>query len=180
MIERPSRLWGYGENSGGGGPIPPPAWLCLWNHWNGLSSLRPSLGVHVSRGVRSLGVHASRGVRLGVEMERGAAEELADRIGPRKAYTWLLCLGSLPVMAIGLADSFETFLLNVPSASTILPENWCGRSIMIIQVLLKMDLSPGTCSPRIISAFLTECTSIMWMHRNLVNMWGNLLLLNRP
>ncbi|SVE64323.1 uncharacterized protein METZ01_LOCUS517177, partial [marine metagenome] len=25
---------------------------------------------------------------------------------------------------------------------------------------------------------LTECTSIMWMHRNLVNMWGNLLLLN--
>ncbi len=36
---------------------------------------------------------------------------LCDKIGPRKAYTWLLCLGSLPVMLIGLADSFETFLL---------------------------------------------------------------------
>ncbi|WP_280561715.1 hypothetical protein [Chromohalobacter sp. 48-RD10] len=24
----------------------------------------------------------------------------ADKIGPRKAYTWLLCLGSLPVMMI--------------------------------------------------------------------------------
>ncbi|ARS52806.1 MFS transporter [Kushneria konosiri] len=36
---------------------------------------------------------------------------LCDRIGPRKAYTWLLCLGSLPVMLIGLADSFETFLM---------------------------------------------------------------------
>lgn len=36
---------------------------------------------------------------------------LCDRLGPRKTYTWLLCLGSLPVMSIGLADSFESFLL---------------------------------------------------------------------
>jgi len=36
---------------------------------------------------------------------------LVDRIGPRKSYTWLLVLGSLPVMGIGLAQSFETFLL---------------------------------------------------------------------
>jgi len=36
---------------------------------------------------------------------------LVDRIGPRKTYTWLLVLGSLPVMGIGLAHSFETFLL---------------------------------------------------------------------
>ena len=36
---------------------------------------------------------------------------LCDRIGPRKSYTWLLILGSLPVMGIGLAQSFESFLL---------------------------------------------------------------------
>jgi NNP family nitrate/nitrite transporter-like MFS transporter len=36
---------------------------------------------------------------------------LVDRIGPRKSYTWLLLLGSLPVMGIGLAHNFETFLL---------------------------------------------------------------------
>jgi len=36
---------------------------------------------------------------------------LCDRIGPRKSYTWLLLLGSLPVMGIGFAHSFETFLL---------------------------------------------------------------------
>lgn len=36
---------------------------------------------------------------------------LCDKIGPRRAYTWLLCLGSLPVMLIGLADNFETFLV---------------------------------------------------------------------
>jgi len=36
---------------------------------------------------------------------------LCDRIGPRLAYTWLLTLGSLPVMGIGLAHSYEAFLL---------------------------------------------------------------------
>ena len=36
---------------------------------------------------------------------------LCDKIGSRKAYTWLLILGSLPVMGIGLAQSYETFLL---------------------------------------------------------------------
>src|SRR3990172_6148983 len=34
-----------------------------------------------------------------------------DRYGPRLAYTWLLLLGSLPVMGIGLAHDFATFLL---------------------------------------------------------------------
>jgi len=36
---------------------------------------------------------------------------LCDRIGPRRAYTWLLVLGSLPVMAVGLAHDYWTFLL---------------------------------------------------------------------
>ena len=36
---------------------------------------------------------------------------LCDKIGSRKAYTWLLILGSLPVMGIGLAQNYETFLL---------------------------------------------------------------------
>jgi NNP family nitrate/nitrite transporter-like MFS transporter len=36
---------------------------------------------------------------------------LCDRIGPRIAYTWLLILGSLPVMGIALAHDFTTFLL---------------------------------------------------------------------
>jgi NNP family nitrate/nitrite transporter-like MFS transporter len=36
---------------------------------------------------------------------------LCDRIGPRLAYTLLLLLGSLPVMGIGLAHDYATFLL---------------------------------------------------------------------
>lgn len=36
---------------------------------------------------------------------------LCDRIGPRLTYTWLLVLGSIPVMAIGLASDFKSFLI---------------------------------------------------------------------
>jgi len=36
---------------------------------------------------------------------------LCDRIGPRLAYTWLLVICSLPVMGIGLAHDFTTFLV---------------------------------------------------------------------
>ncbi len=36
---------------------------------------------------------------------------LCDRIGPRLAYTWLLVLGSIPVMGVGLAQDFTTLLI---------------------------------------------------------------------
>lgn len=36
---------------------------------------------------------------------------LCDRIGPRLSYTGLLIIGSIPVMGIGFAQSYETFLL---------------------------------------------------------------------
>ena len=36
---------------------------------------------------------------------------LCDRIGPRYTYTGLLVLGSIPVMGIGLAQDFQTFLI---------------------------------------------------------------------
>ncbi len=36
---------------------------------------------------------------------------LCDRIGPRLCYTFLLMVGSIPVMSIGLANTYESFLL---------------------------------------------------------------------
>lgn len=36
---------------------------------------------------------------------------LCDRLGPRRVYAGLLILGSIPVMSIGLANSYESFLL---------------------------------------------------------------------
>ncbi len=44
-------------------------------------------------------------------VSRMAIGWVCERIGPRKAYTWLLILGSLPVMGIGLAHDYPTFLL---------------------------------------------------------------------
>jgi NNP family nitrate/nitrite transporter-like MFS transporter len=34
-----------------------------------------------------------------------------DRVGPRLTYTWLLIVGSLPVMGIGFAHNYQTFLV---------------------------------------------------------------------
>ena len=36
---------------------------------------------------------------------------LCDRIGPRLTYTWLLLIGSIPVMLIGLSHSYMSFML---------------------------------------------------------------------
>jgi NNP family nitrate/nitrite transporter-like MFS transporter len=44
-------------------------------------------------------------------LARLAVGWLCDRIGPRLAYTALLVIGSLPVMGIGLAHSYHSFLL---------------------------------------------------------------------
>ncbi|WP_236977818.1 MFS transporter [Membranihabitans maritimus] len=36
---------------------------------------------------------------------------LCDRIGPRITYTWLLIIGSIPVISIGFSNSYESFLI---------------------------------------------------------------------
>ncbi|RJG27453.1 MFS transporter [Massilia cavernae] len=35
---------------------------------------------------------------------------MCDRFGPRKAYTWLLALGAIPVLGVAAAQSYESFL----------------------------------------------------------------------
>ena len=62
---------------------------------------------------------------------------LCDKIGPRKAYTWLLALGSFPVMAIGLADSYETFLLFRLAIGAI------GASFVITQYHTSVMFAPN-------------------------------------
>ena len=44
-------------------------------------------------------------------LARLAVGSMCDRFGPRRTYVGLLALGSIPVMSIGLADSYQTFLL---------------------------------------------------------------------
>jgi len=63
---------------------------------------------------------------------------LCDKIGPRKAYTWLLALGSVPVMTIGFADSYETFLLFRLAIGAI------GASFVITQYHTSVMFAPNT------------------------------------
>src|SRR5262245_17950296 len=47
----------------------------------------------------------------GTIMARLLVGILCDRYGPRLTYTWLLILGSLPVMGIALSNNFAQFLV---------------------------------------------------------------------
>jgi len=62
---------------------------------------------------------------------------LCDRIGPRRAYAVLLILGSLPVMGIGLAHNYESFLLFRLAIGTI------GASFVITQYHTSVMFAPN-------------------------------------
>lgn len=62
---------------------------------------------------------------------------LCDRIGPRLAYTWLLLLGSLPVMGISLASDYTSFLLFRVAIGVI------GASFVITQYHTSIMFAPN-------------------------------------
>ena len=62
---------------------------------------------------------------------------LCDRIGPRLAYSGLLVLGSIPVMSIGLAQNYETFLLFRLAIGVI------GASFVITQYHTSVMFAPN-------------------------------------
>ncbi|MCA9071363.1 MAG: MFS transporter [Planctomycetaceae bacterium] len=62
---------------------------------------------------------------------------LCDQIGPRKAYTGLLLLGSIPVMAIGFADSYTSFLIFRIAIGAI------GASFVITQYHTSIMFAPN-------------------------------------
>ncbi len=62
---------------------------------------------------------------------------MCDRFGPRRTYVGLLVLGSIPVMAIGLADSYESFLLFRMAIGAI------GASFVITQYHTSVMFAPN-------------------------------------
>lgn len=62
---------------------------------------------------------------------------LCDRIGPRLAYTWLLIIGGLPVMGIGLAHSYATFMIFRLAIGAI------GASFVITQYHTSLMFAPN-------------------------------------
>lgn len=60
-----------------------------------------------------------------------------DRFGPRRTYTWLLAIGALPVMLVGLSNSYETFLMFRLGISVI------GASFVVTQFHTTMMFAPN-------------------------------------
>ncbi len=83
--------------------------LCFFG-WFGIAPLMPIIRgeLHLTKEQVGNSVIASVAITILVRLVVGW---LCDRMGPRRTYTWLLILGSLPVMAVGLAHDYMSFLL---------------------------------------------------------------------
>src|SRR5678809_1788715 len=78
--------------------------------WFGIAPLMPlvSESLHLTKGQKANVAIAAVSVTIIARLIIG---RLTDKLGPRKVYTSLLVLCAFPVMFIGLADSYTTFLL---------------------------------------------------------------------
>ncbi|CAN5616044.1 MFS transporter [soil metagenome] len=83
--------------------------LCFFA-WFGIAPLMPIVRAEMGLTADQIGWCIIGSVAITV-LSRLGIGRLCDSIGPRRAYAGLLILGSLPVMGIGLARDFETFLL---------------------------------------------------------------------
>ncbi|HVX60903.1 MAG TPA: MFS transporter [Pirellulales bacterium] len=82
--------------------------LCFFA-WFGIAPLMPIVREQMQLSKEQVGWCVIGSVSITV-LARLFIGWLCDWIGPRKAFTWLLLLGSLPVMGIALAYDFKTFL----------------------------------------------------------------------
>src|SRR5687768_11204568 len=78
--------------------------------WFGLAPLMPAIreDLGLSKGEVGNTIIAAVSATIFARLLVG---RLCDTWGPRKTYTALLIVGAFPVMLVGLADSYETFLL---------------------------------------------------------------------
>src|SRR5579871_5156382 len=83
--------------------------LCFFG-WFGLAPLMPVIRAELHLTKAQIGNLTIASVAITV-LVRALIGFLCDRIGPRRAYTWLLLLGSLPVMGVGFVHNYETFLV---------------------------------------------------------------------
>ena len=112
------------------------AFLLTFFGWFGVAPLMPILRdeMHLSKAQIGNTVIASVAATIVVRLFIGW---LCDKIGPRRAYAWLLMLGSLPVMTIGLAHDYTSFLLFRLAISGI------GASFVITQYHTSVMFAPN-------------------------------------
>jgi NNP family nitrate/nitrite transporter-like MFS transporter len=83
--------------------------LCFFS-WFGIAPMMKVIRAELKLTPEQVGNLLIASVAITV-LARLAVGWLCDRIGPRLTYTGLLLIGSLPVMSIGLAHSYHSFLL---------------------------------------------------------------------
>ena len=78
--------------------------------WFGIAPLMPlvSESLHLTKAQKGNVAIAAVSATIIARLIIG---RLTDKYGPRKVYTWLLVICAFPVIFIGLADSYITFLL---------------------------------------------------------------------
>jgi NNP family nitrate/nitrite transporter-like MFS transporter len=82
--------------------------LCFFG-WFGIAPLMPVIRSELHLTKEQIGNSAIAAVAVTIFV-RILMGWLCDRVGPRRAYAGLLIIGSLPVMAVGLAHDYRTFL----------------------------------------------------------------------
>ena len=109
--------------------------LCFFG-WFGLAPLMPIIRdeLHLTKEQIGNSVIASVAITILVRMLMGW---LCDHIGPRRAHTWLLIVGSLPVLGVGLAHDYTSFLIFRLAIGAI------GASFVITQYHTSVMFAPN-------------------------------------
>jgi len=109
--------------------------LCFFG-WFGIAPLMPVIRaeLHLTKEQVGNSIIASVAITILARMLTGW---LCDRMGPRRAYTWLLILGSLPVMGVGLSHDYTSFLIFRLAIGAI------GASFVITQYHTSVMFAPN-------------------------------------
>jgi NNP family nitrate/nitrite transporter-like MFS transporter len=108
--------------------------VCFFG-WFGLAPLMPAIRADLGLTKPQVGNTIIAAVSATI-FARLIVGKLCDTWGPRKTYTALLILGSLPVMFVGLAHDYTTFLLFRLAIGVI------GASFVITQVHTSLMFAP--------------------------------------
>lgn len=109
--------------------------VCFFG-WFGLAPLMPTIKQDLQLDKSQIGNIVIASVS-GTIIARLLIGRLCDTWGPRKTYTVLLLIGAIPVMCVGLAKDYTTFLLFRLAISVI------GASFVITQFHTSMMFAPA-------------------------------------
>ena len=109
--------------------------VCFFG-WFGLAPLMPTIRENLGLTKAQVGNTIIAAVSATI-IARLVIGKLCDSWGPRKTYTVLLILGSLPVMLVGLAKDYTTFLLFRLAIGVV------GASFVITQFHTSMMFAPN-------------------------------------